>query len=133
MLELADTYAERCREYERLYLSAGLKFPVEALEAADKHGLTDRSFAYGEHRIMFQWLCDAARTREAFTLESFQKMNRARGYPVHPVHVLAFWWEEIVPTGLEAWARKIKNLEGIRTLNDRLKRIARRNMERLVA
>lgn len=133
MVELTDTYAERCREYERLYLSAALKYPGEAFNTAVKYKLTDRSFAYAEHRMIFGWLCVAAQRGFTFTLESFLALNQRGGFPLHPVNVAAFWWEEIVSTGLEAWARKIKNLEGIRVLNDRLTRIARRNMERVVA
>lgn len=133
MFDLTTIYAERCREYERLYLSAALKYPVEALDTAVKSKLTNRSFAYAEHRMIFGWLCVAAGKGHTFTLESFRAMNQRSGFPLHPVNVAAFWWEEIVPTGLEAWARKIKNLEGIRILNDRLKRIASRNMERIVA
>lgn len=133
MFDLTTIYAERCREYERLYLSAALKYPVEAFNVAVNFGLTDSSFAYCEHRTIFGWLCIAAHSGHTFTLESFRALNQRGGLPLHPVNVAAFWWEEIVPTGLEAWARKIKNLECIRTLNERLKRIARRNMERLVA
>ena len=133
MFELTTTYAARCREYETLYLSAALKYPVEAFSTAVKFQLTSKSFAYAEHRIIFGWLCVAAHRGHTFTLESFRALNQRGGFPLHPVNVAAFWWEEIVPTGVEAWARKIKSLEGIRILNDRLKRIARRNMERLVA
>lgn len=133
MFELTDMYASKCREYERLYLSAALRFPVKAIDVAVKHELTERSFAYGEHRLIFKWVCDAAQRGHTFTLESFRELNRTGGHPLHPVNVNVFWWTEIVPTGLDSWARRIKDLETTRSRIDRLNQLAARMLERCAA
>ena len=114
MFELTEAYAARCRRYERLYLSAALKYPYKAIDAAVKCKITIRSFAFAEHRLIFQWVCEAAETGKVHTLESFSKLNRAGACPIQPTDLRSFWWLEIVPTGLESWAGRIADLEAAR-------------------
>ena len=133
MFDLSDTYARRCREYERLYLSAALKYPYEAIDAALSRNITVNSFAYAEHRIMFRWVCGAAETGKVHTFETFKGMNRRGGHPVPSTGLKSFWWLEIVSTGLNAWAGRIRDLEITRLRIDRFARAAVRTLQRCVA
>lgn len=117
--ELSDAVAAVTRDIEARLLAGGLHDIRTWSNACADAGLMPESFAYAEHKLLFKSLVVSAESgQERWSLEFFLNWNwiptgdirDAYPFGSNKVEATAFYYMELIPTGIPRYALMIAEL-----------------------